>query len=694
MESNETSTTVFDAPIARRKFIKFFSGGLAVAFALGDHVLFADDGSIPEDQLNAWLQINDKGDVTVFTGKAEVGQNIRTSLAQLVAEELGIGVSRVTMVMGDTDLTPYDRGTFGSRSIPYMGPQLRQASATAREILIDTAATAWSADRKDLFVDDGKVVSRKSGKAIAFGELTKGKAMMQKVNTSIVLKPVAEWKIAGTSVHKVNGTSFITGQHRYTSDLTLPGMVYGKIIRGPVIGSKLNSVDTSAASAMPGVEVVHDGDFLGVVAPDFHLVQQAAKAITASWTSPGLPSRKEIFDYLRANGKKPNNNDVAGDTTAAFDTAEVKVKATFHVDYIAHVPLEPRAGLARWEGNKLTVWTGTQRPFGVQEDLANHFNIAKENVRVIQPDTGSGYGGKHSGEAGVEAARLSKAVGKPVKVLWSREEEFIWAYFRPAGVIDVMAAATKEGQLTSWEFHNFNSGPSGIASPYQSASRKIQFHPVDSPLRQGSYRGLAATANTFAREAVIDDVASALSADKLEFRLKNLVEPRMKAVLEAAAEKFGWKNKAVPANHGIGLACGEEKGSYVATCAEIAVEGGEVRVVHAVTAFECGAVINPRHLESQVFGSVVQGLGGALFERIDFEKGRILNARFSGYRVPRFSDMPKIDTVIINRTVSLRPAPAKHRSSPSLRQFEMRLPTPPEENCTRFHSRRMDWLTD
>ena len=196
-------------------------------------------------------------------------------------------------------------------------------------------------------------------------------------------------------------------------------------------------------------------------------------------------------------------------------------------------------------------------------------------MRVIVPDTGSGYGGKHTGEAAVEAARLAKAAGKPVKLVWTREEEFTWAYFRPAGVIDVKAGAKKDGTLTAWEFHNYNSGGSALATPYDVANRRTEFHSAESPLQQGSYRGLAATANHFARESHMDDLAHAVGMDPLAFRLKNLKDDRLRAVLEAAAKQFGW-GKAKPADgHGFGIACGTEKGSYVATCAEVAVDRDE-----------------------------------------------------------------------------------------------------------------------
>jgi isoquinoline 1-oxidoreductase len=267
---------------------------------------------------------------------------------------------------------------------------------------------------------------------------------------------------------------------------------------------------------------------------------------------------------------------------------------------------------------------------------------------VIVPDMGSGYGGKHTGEVAVEAARLAKAVGKPVKVVWTREEEFTWAYFRPAGVIEVTAGAAKDGTLTAWEFHNYNSGGSAIRTPYVVANLKTEFHSSDSPLRQGSYRALASTANVFARESAMDELAHALKIDPLEFRLKNLKDARLRAVLEAAARKFGWGAKPNP-GHGFGIGCGTEKGSFVATCAEVAVEKDKVRVMRAVTAFECGAVVNPDHLTNQVEGAVIMGLGGALYERIEFDDGKVLNPAFSAYKVPRFRDAPVLETVLVDR---------------------------------------------
>jgi isoquinoline 1-oxidoreductase len=306
--------------------------------------------------------------------------------------------------------------------------------------------------------------------------------------------------------------------------------------------------------------------------------------------------------------------------------------------------------VAEWTDGRLTVWTGTQRPFGVKTELAQAFKIPDSRVRVIVPDTGSAYGGKHTGECAVEAARLAKAAGKPVKLTWSREEEFSWAYFRPAGVIDVTSGVRKDGIITAWEFHNYNSGASGIDHQYEVENQTIQFHPTKSPLRQGSYRGLAATANHFARESHIDDLAHSVQIDPLEFRFKNLKDQRMRAVLAAASERFGWSKSKGPGKVGCGISCGFEKGGYVATCAEIAIDPkGDVKIRRVVTAFECGAIVNPDHLKNQVEGSVVMAIGGALFESIEFEDGKVLSNKLSRYRVPRFSDTPVVEAVLMDR---------------------------------------------
>jgi isoquinoline 1-oxidoreductase len=321
---------------------------------------------------------------------------------------------------------------------------------------------------------------------------------------------------------------------------------------------------------------------------------------------------------------------------------------SYLIPYIAHVPLEPRAAVAEWADGRLTVWTGTQRPFGVRSELADAFHIPEDRIRVIVPDMGSGYGGKHTGEVAIEAARLARAAGKPVKLVWTRAEEFTWAYFRPAGVIDVKAAVDARHRIVSWEFDNWNSGNAGIRTPYDIPNQRIQFHQSDSPLRQGSYRGLAATANHYAREMHMDAIARALNIDPFEFRLQHLKDERVAAVLKAAAQQIGWP-KPSAAGRSLGIACGTEKGGYIATAAELSSAADSFNIERLAVAFECGAIVNPEGLRNQVEGAVVQGLGGALFEAIKFEGGHILNGSLAQYRVPRFKDVPSIEIVLLDR---------------------------------------------
>ncbi len=647
----------------RRDFLKVLGAGLVVLHLIDDADAQETAGNRRQgagrgtpQEIGAWIHIGEDGAITAYTGKAEVGQNIRTSLAQAVAEELRVPLASVKMVMADTALTPYDMGTFGSRTTPQMGRQLHRVSAAAREQLIDLAADAWKIDRASLEVLDGKVRRNDSNESAPFGALTKGQKLTKVVASEPTTTPAASWTVAGHAASKPNGRDFVTGRHKYASDVKLPGMWHGKVLRPPAFGAKLVALDAKAAEAMPHVVVVHDGDFIGVAAPSEPEAVRALKALKADWNVPPAEvSSKTLFDHIRQTrrdatagpGGAPRR---AGAVDEALKSADVRLDATYNVPYIAHVPMETRAAVAHWEGDKLTAWTGTQRPFGVRSDLAGAFKIPEDRVRVIVPDTGAGYGGKHTGEAALEAARLAKAAGRPVKLVWTREEEFTWAYARPAGVIDISSAARKDGTLVAWKHLNLGSGSAGVGTYYDVPNAWTEYHPAGSPLRGGSYRALASTANHFARETHMDELAHALGLDPLAFRLKNLKDARLRAVLEAAARAFGWGAKPAE-GRGLGLACGTEKGGYIATCAEVAVdrESGKVQVLRAVSAMDCGAIVNPDGLKAQVEGCLIMGLGGALFEAIEFENGKLLNPKFSKYRVPRFRDIPAIDVVLIDR---------------------------------------------
>jgi len=656
-----TAAAPYRFDLDRREFFKFLGGGLLVVSLLKPAAVAQESGgarrrgdSLPKE-IDAWLHISESGKVTVYTGKAEMGQNIRTSLSQAVAEELHVPLEKIEMVMGDTQLTPFDMGTFGSRTTPTMNLQLRKVAAAAREMMIGLAAAQWQTDRQHLVAADGKVTDPQKKRSVEYAALTKGQQLAQTVMADTPLIPATNWKVAGQSALKVDGRDFVTGRHRYPSDQKLPDMLYGKVLRPPSFGATLLSLDTQKAEQM-GATVVHDGNFVGAAALSTDLAAAAIAAIHAEWKSEPQPSSKELFDYLRKNtveGKDPTGDGDrydAGAVDQALGSADHRLQQTYTVSYIAHTPLEPRAALAKWEGDNLTVWTGTQRPFGVRGQLAEAFRIPEDRVRVLMPDTGSGYGGKHTGETAIEAARLARAAKRPVKLVWTREEEFTWAYFRPAGVIDVTSGVRGDGTITAWEFHNYNSGSAGIRTYYEIPNQRIVFHAVNSPLRQGSYRALAATANHFARESHMDEMAHTVKMDPLEFRLKNLKDERLRAVFESAAKQFGW-GKSKTAGQGFGMGGGYEKLGNIATFAEVTVDrkSGEVKVVRVVSAFECGAIVNPDGLRNQIEGSNVQGLGGALFEAIEFDNGKILNGRMSEYRVPRFSDVPVLETVLLDR---------------------------------------------
>ncbi len=659
---------------AEHEFFEVLGGGIVVVFGLEEVAASGrtESGgrrgglglSLPQE-IGPWLHISEDGTITGYTGKVEFGQGIRTSLTQIIADELSIPLAAIHLVMGDTDLSPFDGGTTGSRTTPVVAPQIRKVAAAAREILLDLAAEKAQAERTDFFMENGVVVQRQTKRTFTVAELARDQTLLKAVGEEVVTRSPSAWQAFSTA-DSVNGRALVTGAHRYTSDFKRPQMLHGKVLRPPSAKAELVSLDTRAAEAIPGVVLVCDGDFVGVVAPDVPTATRALAAIRAEWRQAAggqPPSTDDVYDYLKNHpapvvGYGGPTAHVEGSVAEGFAGADHVLESTYTVAYIAHAPLETRAAVAEWSDpaqdgrlTRLTVWTGTQRPFGVRGEIAEALDIGEDHVRIIVPDTGSGYGGKHTGDAALEAARLARAAaGKPVKIVWTREEEFAHAYFRPAGLIEIRSGVQSDGTLTAWEHHNYNSGSSGMRTLYRVPHQHIEFHASQSPLRQGSYRALAATANHFARETHLDELAHTVRKDPLAFRRENLDDDRLLAVLEAAAAQFGWNKTASP-HHGFGIAGGHEKGSYVATCAHVFVdpETGALTVVRAVTAFECGAIMHEDNVRNQVDGAVLMGLGGALFERIVFENGEIRNGRFSEYRVPRFRDVPILETVLLDR---------------------------------------------
>jgi isoquinoline 1-oxidoreductase len=482
-------------------------------------------------------------------------------------------------------------------------------------------------------------------------------AFKQSVSSDVTLTPVDEWEVLGTAVPRPNLRDLVTGAHRFPSDIVRPNMLYGKILRPPSYGATLESIDLSKAKAMKDVVVFRDGQFVGCAAPSSVRATQALEAVakTASWKTVSHPSSKELFSHLKKNARSGGRSRprTRGSIDKALTDASKVLSETYEVAYVQHTPMEPRAATAEWKDGNLTVWTGCDGPQSAQGELTRTFQIPSDRVRAIVPDMGSGFGGKHSAEAAVEAARLARAAKRPVAVHWTRAEEFTWAYFRPAALIECKGGLDANGSLIAWDFTNINAGGSAIDTPYNIANTKILSVSSDSPLRQGAYRCLAATANNFARESFMDELAAAAGADPLAFRLTHLENTRIRTVLETATKHFDWptRRKKVTREIGVGLACGTEKNSVVAACVEVGIDRkrGEIKVHQVCEAFECGPIQNPSNLLSQVQGCIVMGMGPALGEEMKFADGKIINASFAGYRVPRFNDVPKIDVHLVNK---------------------------------------------
>jgi isoquinoline 1-oxidoreductase len=609
--------------------------------------------------LETRLHIGEDGFITVLSGKIEEGQGALTELAMVAAEELHVSLDRMRMVMGDTELTPNDGATAGSGTTPRTVPLVRRAAATARDLLLAAAGRQFGVDAARLEVRDGAV--QYAGKAYGYAELARSPelaaAYKEALPANTTVTPAKDWRLLGTPQVRPDIRELVTGAHRFPSDIVRPGMLYGRVLRAPSYGATLSSVDLAGAQKMPGVTAVCDGGFAGCAAPTTFAARKALAAIsaTAQWKSVEQPSSDGIFGYLKqhARAQERPQSQGRGSVEKGLAEARIRLKAAYQVPYVQHAPMEPRAAVAEWQDGRLTVWTGTSNPASVRQQLAETLGVTPDRVRVLVPHFGGGFGGKHTGEAAVEAARLAKAAGRPVAVQWTRAEEFMWAYFRPAALIEVEAGLDAGNALSAWDFTNYNSGASALDTPYRIPNTRARFLASDSPLRQGSYRVLAATANNFAREAFTDELAAAAGKDPLEFRLSHLDNERMRDVLNAAAQRFGWveRRKKRRPGTGVGLACGTEKNSVVAACCEVEVDGasGVPRLIEVVQAFECGAILNPANLRYQVEGAIMMGVGPALREEILFEDGKLTNAHFATYRVPRFRDVPKLDVILLDR---------------------------------------------
>jgi isoquinoline 1-oxidoreductase len=659
--------------ISRRSFLRRFGGGVVIAVALADFTILegAPAQQYPDD-FNAYLRIGEDGMVSCYTGKIEMGQGVITSLAQMMAEELDVPLASIDMVMGDTDLCPYDRGTWGSQTTRIFGPALRYAAAEARAVLVLMASEKLKVPADKLQVSDGVVYSidKKSTK-ISYAQLTKGAKIVKSLGEKPKLKDPKDFKIIGKPVLKTDAVEKVMGKAIYAGDMRLPGMVYAKVLRPPSHAAKLKTLDVTAVENVKEVQLIRDGDMIAVLHKDQEAAEKYLSMIKAEYDVPPTDlNEKTIFGHLIKSAPEGTLVKEGGNLETGKKESEVVFEEEYLDGYVAHAAMEPHTALAVMENGKMKVWASTQNPFGLKDSIAETLAMPPEKVQVLQVFLGGGFGGKSSNGQALEAARLAKLSGKPVMVAWTRREEFFYDTFRPAAVVKINSGCKKDGKIIHWDYGVYFAGQRGSEHFYNIPNHKTVAYNAGwtaggvHPFSTGAWRAPSNNTNTFARESQINIMSAKVGMDPVEFRFKNLTDERMIRTLKAAVDKFGWKPIKSPSGKGWGVACGVDAGSYVALMAEVKVDKstGKVQVERVVVAQDMGLVINPQGATIQAEGCVTMGLGYALTEDIQFTGGEIHNRNFDSYEIPRFSWTPKIETVLLD----LPNEPAQGGGEPSI----------------------------
>jgi isoquinoline 1-oxidoreductase len=645
-------------PVSRREFLQSVGGGIVIFFTVGDAATQAAGGAGKErPDFNAYLRIGQDGKVKCFTGKIEMGQGPITSLAQSLADELDVSMESVEMVMGDTALCPYDAGTWGSTTTPRFGPILRAAGAEARAVLMGLAAVRLNVPKDRLDVKDGVVFDKTAPNTkVSYAELAQGKNIARQLDLQVQVKRPSEMKIIGKPHNRIDAVVKVTGKAQYTADIRLDGMVCAKILRPPAHGATLKSLDTSAVDSMEGYQVIRDGELVGVLHKHPDLAEKALGKLKAEYDIPKARfDDTTVFDYFVDHAAEGRVTRKGGDVDSGHKLAQTVVEERYLDGYKAHAAMETHSALATFEGEKLTVWASTQTPFGLQRQIVNDFKMPIENVRVIAPFVGGGFGGKISNGQAIQCVRLARIAKKPVQLVWTRADEFFYDTFRPAAVVKIKSGISDAGKIVSWDYNIYGMGSRGADLFYDvphhrtSVFGNLQGGEKMHDLGTGPWRAPDNNSNSFARESHIDVMAAKAGIDPLEFRLKNLTDEKFKAVLKAAAEKFGYTPAKAPSGRGFGVALGSDVGVPVALIAEVQVDKqtGSVQVKRVVCAQDLGLVINPEGAILQVEGCITMGLGYCLTEDIHFKGGEVIDLSFGTYELPRFSWVPQIETVLI-----------------------------------------------
>lgn len=643
----------------RREFIKKLGGGIIIVFsatklAFAKGILPANEEDYPE--FNAYLHVKEDGKVNCFSGKIEMGQGINTSLAQSLADELEVDINNITMVMGDTNLVPYDAGTWGSLTTRFHDPLIRAAAAEARLVLLELASEKLEVPVNMLEANNGKVIVKNNkDKNIAYEDLTKGKKIVRSLGRKPELKKPEDFKVIGKSFLRRDAREKVTGEAKYSADIQLPGMLYARIVRPPAHGSTLVSSDTSKAEKIKGVTVLKEDDFIVVLHESPEKAEEACSLVESKWEIPPSKADSEtIFNHILKTATKSNERHSGGNLATGKEKAELHFDEEYHDGYKAHASIETHAATCVFKDGKIEMWASSQTPFGTRKQISEDLDLPLENVHLKQIYLGGGFGGKIYNQQALEAARIAKKmVDTPIQLMWTREEEFMYDMFRPAAVVKIQSGITKAGKMTYLDFKAYCSGARGTNPFYGAPDYKTTTYDGGDvhPFGTGAWRAPGNPTNTFARESQIDIMANSIGMDPLEFRLKNLSDKRALRSLEVAAKKYGWTTAKLPDGHGKGIAVGFDAGTFVSIIAEVKVDksSGEIKVIRVVVGQDMGQVVNPTGADIQAEGCVNMGLGYTLSEDINFNWGEVIDKNFTDYQLPVFSTIPeKIEPVYVD----------------------------------------------
>ena len=678
---------------SRREFLKS-AGAVVVTFAWPTSLSAQAPRETSAGGLDAWLAVATDGAVTLFTGKVEIGTGVSTALAQIVAEELDVRVERVSVIQGDTERTPNQGYTAGSKTIQQGGPPIRQAAAEARRTLVGLAAARLSVAPEQLTVDDGVVLVRgDAARRVTYAELIGGRRFERAVSAPATTKRPSEYRVVGTSVARVDIPGKVTGAPSYVHDLRLPGMLHGRVVRPPTIGATVESIDESSIRDVPGhARVVREGNFIGVVAEREEQAIRAAQALKVTWhESATLPDIADLHREIRAARTTDKTVSSRGDTTAGFASAARTIAATYEWPFQMHASMGPSCSVADVTDERATIWCSSQGVFGLRGSLAKLLNRPAERIHLVFAEGAGCYGHNGADDVAADAALLSRAVGRPVRVQWMRHDEHAWEPKGPAMVMQARGAVDGNGRAVAWEYEvwspTHSTRPRGDAGEtlagqlqglpikvpfiggdrnarhgYEIDNERVVIHwLVDIPLRVSALRGLGAPQNTFANESFIDELAAVAGADPVDFRLRHLRDQRAIDVVRAAASLASWQPRRgaaaraenpIARGRGFAYAQYENENAYVAMVADVEVDRrtGAIRVRRVFVAHDCGLIVNPDGVRNQIEGNVVQTISRTVKEEVRFDRRRVTSLDWQSYPLLRFSEVPDaIEITLIDR---------------------------------------------